>query len=354
MPEYWGDPPYELNEHEQKQTRMFFNTAKIAAEFVRETFPHKKISFPGATPVRLPLLRADFPKHLIDGSGIDIPGFERLPEQQLHQISIHRLWQTRQVFKNAGIDKPYLPYVEGIFVPTEPGASTWDEQANYYHRWSLISMAYGVTDFYSGWFAFDCGSYYGAEHYGGCGIQRRIPYGDPKPAYAHYATMTRMLSRATFDKWLPTGSHSTYCLRFNRSQGGPAYALWTLRGSRPVTLHVGDARSVTVTDSMDNPIEHKPVDGKVTVATNGSPVYVTGIDSISSIELGAPDHSDAVEWSRTRNRDTWGTGPVVSEAGDQPRTDDRQSRRRQLGAASRSRRDLRDQQLRHEALPRQL
>ena len=110
---------------------------------------------------------------------------------------------VKEEYRKAGIENPFLPYVEGTFVPTEPGACTWNEQADLYHRWSLISLAYGITHFYSGWSAWDAGSYYGAEHYAGCGIFRRIPHNDPKPAYTHFATMTRMLDRAKFDRWLP-------------------------------------------------------------------------------------------------------------------------------------------------------
>lgn len=61
---------------------------------------------------------------------------ERLPEQQLHQMGTHRLYMLREEFRKFGIENPFLPYVEGIFVPTEPGACTWDEQADYYHRWA--------------------------------------------------------------------------------------------------------------------------------------------------------------------------------------------------------------------------
>src|SRR4029078_9155667 len=140
----------------------------------------------------------------------------------------------------SGIPNPQLQYCEGIFVPTEPGAVTWREQMDIYQRWTLISMAHGVTRFHSGWCTDDCGDYYGAEHYGGCGIQRRIPYCDPKPAYAAYATMTDKLNEAGFDTWLPTGSLSTYCMAFKHESRGHIYTLWTLRGKRAVTLTLSD------------------------------------------------------------------------------------------------------------------
>src|SRR5205814_4935912 len=125
-------------------------------------------------------------------------------------------------YEKVGISRPVLQYVEGIFVPTEPGAVTYREQMDIYHRWTLLSMAYGVNRFYSGWFAFDCGNYYGTEHYGGCGIQRRIPYCDPKPAYAAFATMTDRLNEANFDGWLKTGSHTTFCQRYLKASGAKA------------------------------------------------------------------------------------------------------------------------------------
>ena len=312
LPSYWGEPPYQYNEQEKKALRVFFNTSKAAAEGIRQEWPDTKILIPWGDPLFVvPLLREGFPKDLIDGSGLDMVGFERLPEQQIHQMSTHRLYMLTEEYRRAGIDDPLLPYVEGTFVPTEPGAVTWQEQADLYHRWTLMSLAYGITRFYSGWFAFDCGDYYGAEHYGGCGIQRRIPYNDPKPAYAHYATMTRMLDGATFEKWLPTGSHTTYCLQFGRENKGPVYALWTVRGKRPVMLTWTQDGAATVTDAMDNATALAPENRVVTVMTSGSPVYVTGAGEIASAAVGQPDHSDAVEWARNHNQQTWHSGLVA-------------------------------------------
>jgi hypothetical protein len=310
-PEYWGEPPREPTAAERRSLVAFMRTSQAAAEAVRETWPKAKVLIPWGDPLFVvPLLRAGFPKHLIDGSGLDMIGFERLPEQQIHQMSTHRLHFLREEFRKFGMPDPALHFMEGVFVPTEPGACTWEEQADRYHRWTLLSLAYGVQRIYSGWFAFDCGDWYGAEHYGGCGIQRRRPYCDPKPAYAHYAAMTRLLDGATFDRWIPTGSHSVYCLRFKRPEGGPVLAVWTLRGRRPVTLATA-ATAVTVTDSMDNAKEVRTDDGRATVVVDGSPVYVTGVPDMPTITLGPPDHSDAVAESRRRNVATWQSGPVA-------------------------------------------
>jgi hypothetical protein len=292
IPTYWGEKDYVLTPDEQKNLRMFLVTAKCAAEAVRKKWPDLKILVPWGDALFVPaLLRAGFPKELIDGSGIDTPGFERLPEMQLHQISVHRLYELRKEFARAGIPEPVLQYCEGIFVPTEPGAVSWREQMDLYNRWVLISMAYGVKRFYSGWFAFDCGNYYGSEHYGGCGIQRRIPYCDPKPAYAAYATMTDRLDQANFDGWLKTGSLTTYCLRFKGPRGN-VYTLWTIRGKRPVTLTLAADGDVTVTDAMNNARVLKSQNRQVTFTTDPSVLYVTGAE-VASVAVGEPDHSDA-------------------------------------------------------------
>jgi len=228
-PEYANDAPYVLTPEERERLRMFKVTTQSAADGIRKNWPGLKILVPWGDPLFIvPLLRDGLGKAHVDGSGLDVCGFERLPEQQLHQISLNRLYILRKEFEKAGIPNPRLQFCEGIFVPTEPGAVSWREQMDIYNRWSLLSLAYGVDRFYSGWFAFDCGNYYGAEHYGGCGIQRRIPYCDPKPAYAAFATMTEKLAGARFAGWLPTGSLNTYCLRFDRPQG-PVYAMWTPR-----------------------------------------------------------------------------------------------------------------------------
>jgi len=318
-PDYYGEDYNKLLTPDvQKNLRVFYNTSKAAAEGVHAAWPNTKILIPWGDPLfSVALLRAGFPKDLINGSALDMIGFERLPEQQLHQQSTYRLYILKNEYKKAGIDNPQLYYNEGTFSPTEVGALTWEEQAERYHRWTLISLAYGVQRFYSGWFAFDCGSYYGAEHYGGCGIQRRIPYLDPKPGYAHYATMTRMLERSTFDKWVPTGSNTVYCLKFMRpswtkpGQQESVYALWTVRGTRPLTLTVAADTTVNVVDSMDNATPVPAGNGKATITVGESPIYLTGAGDITTITLGKPDHSNAVQWARNRNNETIHDGPAV-------------------------------------------
>jgi hypothetical protein len=283
-----------LTTEEEQRIRMFKVTSECAAEGIRKNWPGLKILVPWGDPLFVvPLLRAGLDKEHVAGSGLDICGFERLPEQQLTQISLNRLYVLKKEFAKAGIPNPRLQFCEGIFVPTEPGAVSWREQMDIYNRWSLISLAYGVDRFYSGWFAFDCGSYYGAEHYGGCGIQRRIPYCDPKPGYAAFATMTDKLAGSRFIEWLPTGSLNAYCLHF-QGPNGSVYSLWTLRGRRPVTLALAADGTVAVTDAMNNTRKIKSAGKTVTLPLDSSVVYVTTTEPLQGVRAGPSTHADAV------------------------------------------------------------
>ena len=293
-PPYYGEPDVPLPPEKKERARVHRVLAEAVAKRLRAEFPDMKLYLPWGDPMfAIYMLREGYDPDLMDGSGIDSPNFERLPEQQLRQISTHRLYLLNEELKRLGAtDKEHL-YCEGIFVPTEPGACTWREQMDIHLRWYLISLAYGVDRFYSGAFAFDCGDYYGAEHYGGCGIFNRVPYYNPKPTYTAYATMTEVLRGSEFDGWVPTGSPSAYCLRFNRADGrGPVHALWTLRGTRPMRLLTGG--DAVVIDSQHN--EHRVKadrQGFVEVTVDTTPVWLTGVDAVERIELGAPDHSDS-------------------------------------------------------------
>jgi hypothetical protein len=299
VPDYWNEKPYVLTPEETNSLTVFYRTSLYAAEAIRRELPGLDILIPWGDPGFVwPLLRAGFPTNLVDGSGVDIPGFERIPERQLHEQDIHRLYTLRQEYARVGITNPIIQYCEGIFVPTEPGAVDYREQMDIYQRWTLLSMGYGVKRFYSGWFAFDCGNYYGAEHYGGCGIQRRIPYCDPKPAYAAYATMTDKLNEAEFDGWLPTGSHNTYALRFRNETRGSIYALWSLRGVRSVTLQLSADAVVRVTDSMNNGRDIPSTNRLVTFDTDPSVRYVTFVApavTVAAVTVGEPRHPDSVQ-----------------------------------------------------------
>ena len=296
LPSYRGEPKsadFQFSEAEEDRFQLFLQGFIEGAKIVKEIFPHVKTNLPHGDPMfPVPFMqRSKEARELFDGIAVDIPCFERLPEQQLHQVSIHRMYICRKELAEAGVPDPWLPMYEGPSVPAQPGSLNLREHADISVRDSLILLAYGVDMQLGGWAPFDAGSYWGEQHYGG-GMFRPLPLITPRPTYAAFASMTRHLNRRNFDGWAPTGSLSVYAMRFTHYRTRePVYALWTLRGTRPVTASA--AGKVTVYDQMDNPTELTPVDGVVTFTVDSSPRYAHGLAADVKITLGEPDHSDA-------------------------------------------------------------
>ena len=74
IPEYWSEKPYQLTLVETQQRDKFMRLCQASAEVARKYFPDKKILIPWGDPGFVwPMLRAGFPRNLIDGSGLDCP-----------------------------------------------------------------------------------------------------------------------------------------------------------------------------------------------------------------------------------------------------------------------------------------
>src|SRR5262249_11723686 len=116
----------------------------------------------------------------------------------------------------------------------------------------------------------------------------------PKPAYVHYATMSRHLNRANFTKFVTTGSTSTYCQQFKHYKTNKlVHVLWTIRGTRPVSVKVPKGATVDYYDPNDNVTKLKEENGVVTFTVDQSPRYLEGLAADANISLGESDHSDS-------------------------------------------------------------
>ena len=296
LPDYYGEPPYEFTEAEEDRYQMYLKALLVGAPVVRKNWPNAKIMVPHGDPMftALFLQRSKEARQWIDGLAVDIPVFERLPEQQIHQVSLHRLWMCVEEFRKAGKTGMLLPMFEGPCLPTRPGALTQEQAAAHLVRCSVILHAYGVDQFCGSWGVFESGDYWGEQHYGG-GVMHRRPLERPKPMYAAFATMSRHLNRKNFARWLPTGSLSVYAVQYKHYKTDErTHVLWTIRGTRPVTLGVVPGTEVTVFDIMDNGTELAEKNGKITFTIGQGPVFVEGLAGDPTIALGEPDHSDAV------------------------------------------------------------
>jgi hypothetical protein len=300
LPEFYGDPPYQLTDDEQKAYKKFHDEFVIAASAIKQTWPNAKCLMPwGISSFPIPFLRhSKEATALMDGPAVDQVLFERLPEMQMHQVTFaSTLWQLKQEWLKTGKPWPNLITIEGggLPSPATPGGLTQQQEADHSVRGELLLAAFGVTR-HLGWPSlFRCAGAWGEQHYGG-GMCERLPLLSPKMVYSAHATMTRQLNRMNFVKMVETPSASVFCLQFKHYKTGELlHVLWTLRGKRAVTLSAAAGSNVRLRlfDQMDNAVELREQGGQVSLTVSPSPCYVWGLADDAKIGLGGPDHSDA-------------------------------------------------------------
>jgi len=325
FPDYYGEPVHKMEKPEEDRFQYFLKGLLVGAPVVKQNWPNVKILLPHGDPMftALFLRKSVEARKWVDGLAVDIPVFERLPEQQIHQVSLHRLWMATEEFRRAGKTNMALPMYEGPCLPTRPGALTQKECADQMVRCALILNGYGIDQFPGAWSVFECSGYWGEQHYGG-GLMHRIPNERPKPVYCAHATMTRLLNRRNFKKWLPTGSLSVYAVQYQhyKTTNDYSYVFWTIRGRRPVSLTVPAGTKATVFDMMDNGVEVKETNGVISFVAESEPRIVQGLTADPLITLGTPDHSDAQPAATARLLSNIGNGKwTLSEEADKTYTD---------------------------------
>jgi hypothetical protein len=303
LPEFYGEPQHKLDESQQKAFDRFHETALASAEVAREWDPDVKLLFPWGDPsFAIPFLRAnDKLTRMMDGVGVDVGYFDRLPEMQMHQCALHRTYQFTTVWKQFKQKPPVWPSVEDpCIAPVMPGALTPQQHADHTVRAALILAAYGVNRQFAMGTPAECADWWGEQHYGGGMISRRAGL-NPHPAYSAIGALIRNLRHMEFAGWEPTGSLSVYALRFRDSRDGHSlHILWTLRGSRDITLSLPRGTRVELIDSMDNSTNLLAGDDGLRLTLTTSPQYLHGAGETFAAVLGEPDHSDAVPAPHTR------------------------------------------------------
>ncbi len=297
FPEYFGEPAPQMTKEEQARYENYLSKFITNAKAIRKEWPKAKFLLPhGDCLFCVPFLRySPEARDLIDGVALDFAQFERIPEQQLHQCALHRMWFFQEEWKKAGKkSKPILSLHEGCcLAPVMPAALTEHEQAVREIREFLILSAYGVTRLLGFPGAIAPGDYWGTQHYG-AGHANPIPLLHPYEMYSCYATVTRHLNRMNFEQWLPTSSLSTYCLQFKHYKTGKLlHVFWTIFGKRPVVIKVPDGEKLEVFDSMDNQMKLSTQDGFTVFTISDAPCFAWGLSSNAQFTLGEPNHSDA-------------------------------------------------------------
>jgi hypothetical protein len=296
LPEYYGEPPYQMTPEEKAAYKRYHDQFVIAARAIKKEWPNAKCLFPWGIPnFPIPFLReSKEATELMDGPAIDQVLFERMPEMQIHQVTFSSaMWQLKQEWAKTGKPWPKLITIEGPGTsPARPGAVTAQQEADHTVRAVLILASYNTTRFLGWPGASHCAGYWGEQHYGS-GLLEPLPLLNPRPVFSSYATMTRQLNRMNFVKILPTSSNTVFCMQFKHYKTGELlHVLWTLRGKRAVSIEIQKG-AVNVSDSMDNDVPVAARASRVSFTIGTSPVYVRGLTADAKVTLGAPDHSDA-------------------------------------------------------------
>lgn len=297
-PNAYGKPWYDYTPEEQKSIRSHLLAAKAAYEGVKKHAPTVKFLFGHCGPLfSLPFMRDGYPKELFDGYGLDSPQFERMAERPPRAVECNLMYFLNREMKERGYDKE-LVHVESYYPPSHPLALGLRESADSIPRTAVLSLANGTDRFLACWTLDDPEGAWGSQHYGAVGILEHQPEMNPKPGATAYATMTQMLDTAAYDGWVPTGSHSAYCVRFKETPQKQIHALWTIRGRRPLTLTLKSSKApvvaVTLTDEHGNAKRLEPIDGKVTVELSPTACWLTTLGTtVESAEAGMPQYAEA-------------------------------------------------------------
>lgn len=292
-PTHYGEE-YTLTEVEQKAFEDMKAKFLAGARAIRKQWPDLKLLLPYGDPMNAAVFLRLAPesRNLIDGTALDLPGFERLPEQQINQVVLNRLYPILKDIREH-VPNPYMVMIEGPCVSSKDIDTGQAEQADIGVRNFLLLMGYGVNIFESANGPFECANYWGENHYGG-GWLTRLPIAMPQLSYVHYATITRNLNRANHTKYIPTGSTSAFCQQFKHYKTGKLiHVLWTIRGKRPVTLSVPAGATLELHDPNDNVTVLKEQNGVVTFTIDQSPQYLHGLTADAAVTLGESDHSDS-------------------------------------------------------------
>ncbi len=285
-----GEGEQQMTAEEKARLRAFIITGKAACEGIRKHAPKAKISFGWCEPIfSVPFLWEKFPKEFMDAIGLDTPQFERMPEMPVRSVAPNRLWMLREEMKRCGYEGIPIIHTESYFASSHPLALGPRTAADHYVRTSVLSLALGTAKFMWCFTLHDCADYWGSNHYGCIGITGPRPEFNPKPAFPAYATMTRLLDQANFDGYVPTGSHSAYCVRF-KTPSGFVYCLWTIRGGRVALLHAPKAKSIVATSWEGFEIDMLLPERPSVAFLSPTPCWMRTDQPIEKIELREPFH----------------------------------------------------------------
>jgi hypothetical protein len=257
-------PPLQPDVAERMKFRIDYLTAM--GKMMREKFPQVKLQYGNSgdsLKIVGELFRHHLPREYMDTIASEDLGQTITPERMMLGGTQDGFYLRELARKMGYGDVPVTACTEWIGRMTEKLGLR--EQAEWKARDGLLALAYGY-DTISIAGINDAGDGYYYSIWGNGGLNERYPIMAPKPAYAAVATLTRVLDKAKFQRFIPTGSTVCYLEEFQRG-GEWVYAVWTPRGERALTLTFTVDTARTLTDLYGR---EKSVNGK-DVALDASP-----------------------------------------------------------------------------------
>ena len=304
VPDLFVDwPPYTLDDREEAALKKMWDQAVAGAKAIRQKHPEASLAFGnGPLPTKEEFFRRKFPAGLFDSAGNESAAMGHLPEAQPPDWlgNNSSLWMDRQMLDAYGYKSKFVSQCHEVCYPsTNAGNLDFRTQADYFVRHAMHSLAWGVPAFRPG-VLMDVGGNYRYSHWGASGFCHTYPEMNVKPAFVEFATMTLVLDGAKFARVVPSGSASLYVVEFDKADDGSrVFAIWTVRGTRPLALRLEGTGAWRLIDGQANESVLRAEGGKYVVTASGSPVYVVGKGTLAAVEPGQPQYAEKPEGKAT-------------------------------------------------------
>jgi len=292
-PELTGGAPFKLPETATERVAELRRHIETHAAAIRKAAPKARIMLGnGGTNFNVFWLRQKLPRDLWDCVGMEMAVQTFHPEGQPTGWNLQSLWIAKRMKEIYGYeDLPTASCYEFDYRATAPGGLALERQADWYARDVLHCLAYRLPSINVA-LLMDCNSAYYTSRWGSTGVCFRSPLHMPKPSFVSLATLTLVLDRARYVRYLDTGSTGVYCLEFAR-EDERIYAIWAGRGRRPMTLSLDKADAAAkVIDSMGRQTALREQGGKLSLAATESPCYLVTQSKITGVTLGEPEHEN--------------------------------------------------------------
>lgn len=292
--QYYGEAPYDyskLTGKEKERYELYKKLFLMTRKAILETSPKTKILLPnGNWTFAIPFLQDPETRDLFVGVKMDYQFYQRLPEQQIHQCSIHSMlyfWDAWRQYKKS---PPILALGEGPGISQiYPGANDAETAAALQIRSTILMAGYGVRHHHSiAYKLIDNGE----SHCSGGFLDNPVTL-NPHFTYSAFATFSRHTRNAEFVSYANPGSFSAYCANFRDTKSGKFFqAIWSIRGTREFIFDVPKG-VLQVYDPMDNLVKPEHRNGQTVVRAGQIPVYVYGANEKTGVSLGVVDNCDS-------------------------------------------------------------